>query len=90
MQGLELILISTGILVAVAHIATQYLDRASTGHPIWRLLIGIVPAALGVTLALIDKLDLIPDGLERPLWVLIVVLISGALVLGTSYRLARH
>lgn len=90
MQGLELILLSTGILVAVAHIATQYLDRSSTRHPVWRLLIGIVPAAMGVTLALIDKLDLVPDGLERPLWIVLVVVISAALVLGTSYRLARH
>jgi hypothetical protein len=89
-QGLELFLITTGIFVAVAHIATQLLDRPSTAHPVWRLLIGIVPAAIGVTLVLIDRLDLIPDQLERPLWVVVVIVISGALVLGTSYRLARH
>jgi hypothetical protein len=35
-------------------------------------------------------MDLIPDSLERPLWVVAVVLISSAIVLGTSWRLARH
>lgn len=90
MQGIELVLITVGIFVAVAHIATQLLDRPATAHPVWRLLIGIVPAAIGVTLVLIERMDLVPDELERPLWVVVVVLISGALVLGTSYRLARH
>jgi hypothetical protein len=88
-QGLELFLITTGILVAVAHVATQVLDRPQTSMA-WRLAIGIVPAAIGVALVLVDRLDLIPDDLERPIWVVLVILISGALVLGTSYRLARH
>ena len=90
MQGLELILLATGILVAVAHIVTQVLERSSASLPIWRLLLGIVPAAIGVTLVVIERMDLIPDSLEQPLWVLVVILISVALVLGTSYRLARH
>ena len=90
MQGLELFLVTMGIFVAVAHIATQLLDRPATAHPIWRLMIGVVPAAIGVTLVLIERMDVIPDQLERPLWVVVVILISGALVLGTSYRLARH
>jgi len=88
-QGLELFLITTGLLVAVAHVATQLLDRPQTSM-VWRLAIGIVPAAIGVALVLVDRLDLIPDDLERPIWVVLVILISGALVLGTSYRLARH
>ena len=90
MQGLELFLVTMGIFVAVAHIATQLLDRPATAHPIWRLMIGVVPATIGVTLVLIERMDVIPDQLERPLWVVVVILISGALVLGTSYRLARH
>jgi hypothetical protein len=89
-QALELILIATGILVAVAHIVTQYLNRSAAEHPIGRLLLGVIPAIIGVILVLIERLDLIPDDLERPMWVVAVVLISGALVLGTSYRLARR
>jgi chromate transport protein ChrA len=89
-QGLELILISTGIIVAVAHIVAQYLDRGGVDHPVSRLLLGVIPAVIGVVLVVVDRMDLIPDSLERPLWVIVVVLISGALVLGTSYRLARH
>lgn len=90
MQALELILIATGILVAVAHVVTQYLDRKAAEHPIGRVLLGVIPAVIGVMLVLIERLDLVPDDLERPLWVIAVVLISSALVLGTSYRLARR
>jgi hypothetical protein len=89
-QGLELILMSTGVLVAVAQLVSQYRDRGVAAHPVYRLLLGLVPAVIGVTLVLVNRLDLVPDNLERPLWVIAVVLISGALVLGTSYRLARH
>ena len=90
MQGLELLLISTGILVAVAHIVSQYLDRGTADHPMSRLLLGVIPAVIGVMLVAIAQMDVVPDDLERPLWVIAVVLISGTLVLGTSYRLARH
>ena len=90
MQGIELILIAAGILVAVAHIASQYADREASNHPLARVLLGVVPAAIGVALVVIDRMDVIPDNLERPLWVLVVVVISGALVLGMSYRLARR
>jgi hypothetical protein len=89
-QALELILISMGILVAVAHVVSQYLDRAAADHPIGRLLLGLIPAVIGVLLVVVDQLDIIPDNLERPLWAFAVVIISVALVLGTSYRLARH
>jgi hypothetical protein len=88
-QSLELILLSTGILVAVAHVVSQLLDRGGAGHPIGRLLLGLIPALIGVLLVVVNQLDVIPDGLERPLWIGAVVLISGALVLGTGYRLAR-
>jgi hypothetical protein len=54
------------------------------------LLLGLIPAVIGVLLVVVDRLDIIPDNLERPLWVVAVILISGAIVLGTSYRLARH
>ena len=90
MQSIELILIATGILVAVAHIVSQYADRAASDHPVGRVLLGIIPAAIGVTLVVIERMDLVPDNLERPLWILTVVLISGALVVGMSYRLARR
>jgi hypothetical protein len=88
-QTLELMLLSTGILVAVAHVVSQLLDRGRADHPIGRLLLGLIPAVIGVLLVVVDRLDVIPDTLERPLWIVTVVLISGALVLGTSYRLAR-
>jgi hypothetical protein len=89
-QALELILISIGILVAVAQVVSQFLDRGAADHPIGRLLLGLIPAVIGVLLVVVDRLDIIPDNLERPLWVVAVILISGAIVLGTSYRLARH
>ena len=90
MQGLELLIISVGILVAVAYIATQTRRRGSTDHLIARLLLGLVPAAIAVALIVVNRLDVVPDDIEQGVFVVAIVLVSLALILGTSYRLARH
>lgn len=90
MQGLELLIISAGILVAVAYVATQTRRRGATDHVIARLLLGLVPAAIAVALIVINRLDVIPDDIEQSVFVVAIVLVSLALILGTSYRLARH
>jgi hypothetical protein len=89
-QGLELILMSAGILVGVAYVATQVARHAASDHPIGRLLLGVIPAAIAVALILIDRLDVVPDDLEQPIWLVAVVVVSVGLLLATSYRLARR
>lgn len=86
MQGIELILLSVGVLVGVAYVARTGLSD----HPVGRLLLGVVPAMIAVGLILIERLDVVPDDLEQPLSISAVVLISLGLLLATSYRLARR
>ena len=88
MQSLELILLSAGILLAVAYVGAQFIRRGAAEHPVGRLMLGVVPALIAVAVILIDRLDIIPDDIEQPLWIVAVVLISIGLIVGTSFRLA--
>ena len=88
MQGLELILLSAGILVGAAYVATQFARSGASDHPVGRLLLGVIPAAIAVALIVIDRLDVVPDDIEQPIWIVAVVLISLGLLLATTYRLA--
>lgn len=90
MQGLELILLSVVVLVAVAYVATEVARRGTADHPVGRLLLGIVPAVIAVAVIVISRTDVVPDDIEQPLWILAVVLVTVALIVGTSYRLARR
>ncbi len=90
MQDLELILLSAGILIAVAYVGAELIRRGAADHPVGRLALGVVPAVIAVSVILIHRLDVIPDDLEQPLWIVAVVLISVGLIVGTSYRLARR
>ena len=90
MQDLELILLSAGILIAVAYVGAELIRRGAADHPVGRLVLGVVPAVIAVSVILIHRLDVVPDDLEQPLWIVAVVLISVGLIVGTSYRLARR
>ena len=90
MQDLELILLSAGILIAVAYVGAELIRRGAADPPVGRLALGVVPAGIAVTVILIHRLDVIPDDIEQPLWIVAVVLISVGLIIGTSYRLARR
>ena len=90
MQDLELILLAVGILIAVAYVGAELIRRGAADHPLGRLALGVVPAVIAVTVILINRLDVIPDDIEQPLWIVAVVLISIGLIIGTSYRLARR
>jgi hypothetical protein len=87
-QGLELLLLSAGVLVAVAYFATQM--RKPTDHVLWRVLLGLVPAVIAVTLIVFNRLDVVPDDIEQPAWIVVVVIVTGLLIAGTTYRLARR
>jgi len=89
-QGVELILLSLGVLLVVAYFGARSVRRGNGDHPVGRLLLAIIPALIGVALVLIERLDVVPDDLEGPLWTVAIVLVSAAIILGTSYRLARH
>jgi hypothetical protein len=88
-QGLELLLLATAILVGVAYIATQVV-RHPSDHPVGRLLLGLVPAVIAVALILFSRVDVVPDDAEQSLWIVAIVLVSGLLIAGTTWRVSRH
>jgi hypothetical protein len=87
-QGLELLLLSVGVLVAVAYLATEL--RKPTDHVVWRVLLGLVPAVIAIALVVFNRLDVVPDDIEQPAWIVAVVIVTGLLIAGTTYRLARR
>jgi hypothetical protein len=89
-QALELILLGSGVIVALAYVATPFLGRSDVSRPAVRLLLGIVPGVIGVFIVLTDRLDILPDDLEGPVWAVTIITISAAAIVGTSYRLVRR
>ncbi len=90
MQSVELVLLATLVLVTVAYFAAQFARRGSADHPLGRLLLGLIPASIAVMLVITFRLDVVPDELEQPLWIATIVVVTGVLIVGTSYRLARR
>lgn len=89
-QGIELVLVGTGVIVVLAYLVTQHLRTARIDNAPTRIALGIVPGVIGVALALTSRLDLVPDEIEGPLWVVLVVAVSAVAIVGTSYRLVRR
>ena len=90
MQELELVLIATGVIISAAYIVAQARSRGTTDHFAVRLLLGLIPAIIAVTVVLVSRFDVVPDDAEQPIWLIAVNLVSGALIVGTGYRLARR
>ena len=90
MQDLELILLSVAVLIGVAYVGALLVRRGAADNPVAGLLLGVIPAVIAVTVILINTLDLVPDDVEQPLWIVAVIVISVGLIVGTSYRLARR
>jgi uncharacterized membrane protein YccC len=89
-QEVELILVAAGVILSAAYIVAQARSRGTTAHISIRLVLGIIPAVVAVSVVLIDRFDVVPDDAENSLWLVAVVLVTGALIVGTGYRLARR
>jgi hypothetical protein len=89
-QEVELILVAAGVILSAAYIVAQARSRGTTDHISIRLVLGIIPAVVAVSVVLIDRFDVVPDDAENSLWLVAVVLVTGALIVGTGYRLARR
>ena len=90
MQEVELILVAAGVILSAAYLVAQARSRGTTDHISVRLILGIIPAVVAVSVVLIDRFDVVPDDAENSLWLVAVVLVTGALIVGTGYRLARR
>jgi hypothetical protein len=50
----------------------------------------LVPAVIAVALILFSRVDVVPDDAEQSLWIVAIVLVSGLLIAGTTWRVSRH
>ena len=92
MQGIELLLLSVGILVAVAYFATTVARRRRPDHPLAAPAVGPGPGGHRGTHSIVFN-----AARRRPrrpraggLGSSAVVVITVGLILGTSYRFARR
>lgn len=90
MQEFELILIAAGVILSAAYIVAQSRSRGTTDHVGVRLMLGVIPAVMAVSVVLINRYDVVPDDMEQSLWLATVVVVSIGLLVGTGYRLARR
>lgn len=90
MQEFELILIAAGVILSAAYIVAQARSHGTTDHIGVRLMLGVIPAVMAVSVVLINRYDVVPDDMEQSLWLATVVLVSVGLLIGTGYRLARR
>lgn len=90
MQKVELALIVVSIL-AIVVVSTLRARAHLTRRPlIIGALLGIVPGILGAVVVLVPRTDLIPDGVEPFLWVLVGLIASGVALVALSVGFARR
>ncbi|CAN5492119.1 hypothetical protein BH20CHL7_BH20CHL7_15040 [soil metagenome] len=90
MQAVQLLLISAGLLLAVAIVAARFHALELVEHRGRKVLLGIVPGVIGAIMILVGRLDVIPDEIESDLLAMAMIAISAVAILGTSVRLARR
>ncbi|HSL76945.1 MAG TPA: hypothetical protein VK867_08375 [Candidatus Limnocylindrales bacterium] len=90
MQEFELILIAAGVILSAAYIVAQARAHGTTDHIGVRVMLGVIPAVMAVSVVLINRYDVVPDDVEQPLWLGTIVIVTAGLIIGTGYRLARR
>lgn len=88
MQSLTLAAISVIAILTTAVGGVMLLDRHAPIGPV-RLVLGLVPAAIGAFVVLVLNVDLIPDGPDEVVIRLVVIGVTVVAVVGTWYRAIR-
>jgi hypothetical protein len=89
-QEVELWLIVASILAVVALWVLRVRAHLSERPLAIGALIGIVPGILGAIVVLVPRTDLIPDGAEPFLWILIGLVATGLALVALSVGFARR
>jgi hypothetical protein len=90
MQEIELGLIVAAVLaIAILWVLRSRAHLADRPLAIGAL-IGIVPGILGAIVVLVPRTDLIPDGIEPLLWILIGLIASGVALIAVTAGFARR
>ena len=93
MQGIQLVLLITGLMVPAALLATRFAD-----HPVVRRFggdratgigLGMMAGLVGVIIVAVMSTDSVPDDSEDLLRLVAVVAITLVLVVGSIHRLNR-
>src|SRR5215203_1212802 len=94
MQGIQLVLLITGVMVPVALLATRFADHPMVkrvgGDRATGIGLGMVAGLLGVIVVAVMSSDSVPDDSEDVLRLLAIVWITLALVFGSIYRSNRR
>ncbi len=53
-------------------------------------MLGIVPGILGAVVVLVPRTDLVPDTAEPFLWLVVGLIVSGAVIVAVTVGLARR
>lgn len=89
MQALELILIAGSVIALVAYFAVRQRHVTDDDSRWPRILLGIVPGVIGVSLVIVPQADIVPDDAEGAIWIALAIALSAVAIIGTVYRLAR-
>lgn len=89
MQALELILIAGSVIALVAYVAVRQRHVTDDDSRWPRILLGIVPGVIGVSLVIVPQADIVPDDAEAAIWIALAIALSAIAIIGTVYRLAR-
>jgi hypothetical protein len=94
MQGIQLVLLITGVMVPLALLATRFADhpmlRRVGGDKATGIGLGMVAGVIGVIIVAVMSADSVPDDSEDLLRLVAIVWITLALVLGSIYRSNRR
>jgi hypothetical protein len=94
MQGIQLVLLITGVMVPLALLATRFADhpmlRRVGGDKATGIGLGMVAGLIAVIIVAVMSADSVPDDSEDLLRLVAIVWITLALVLGSIYRSNRR
>ena len=94
MQGIQLVLLITGVMVPVALLATRFADhrlvRRVGGDRATGIGLGMVAGLVGVIIVAVMSSDSVPDDSEDLLRLVAMAWITVALVVGSVYRFTRR
>jgi hypothetical protein len=94
MQGIQLVLLITGVMVPLALLATRFADhpmlRRVGGDKATGIGLGMVAGLIAVIIVAVMSADSVPDDSEDLLRLVAIAWITLALVLGSIYRSNRR
>jgi hypothetical protein len=90
MQALQLVLLTSGVTLGAAWLAARLARRPDSSERWPAVVIGVASGLIGATFVAVLAFDTVPDAAERVLRTVAIVGVSGAVIVGSIYRLSRR